>query len=880
MPPIRRVFISHTSEFTKYPEKKSFIDAAVAAVIRAGCVPCDMEYFTAQDEKPAQYCIDQVRECDVYVGIIGFRYGSPVRDRSEVSYTELEFEAASQAPSKKRLVFLLNPSVTGVPLDAFSDLEYGVRQKALRTRLSNAGVTCKPFSDFHELEKLIYQALVEEVFAAPGASHKPEQIDWPKDKSPYRGLLWFNQEYAPLFFGRDREVDELVAKMSEPGGRALLVIGASGSGKSSVVAAGVRQAVTKQGRLPGSTQWVWQRIQPSDGDTPCDALARGLKETFQLSARPRLTPTGPTLRDLLSQHLSQGQELILFVDQFEELFTRGFHEPDIQTFLEQLIGTAQDQTNRLRVVATIRSEFLGKLEAYESTLNLLNSPYRYHLGLVSPRMLQDMIEKPAEATGYTFDPGLVERILHDTGQEPGNLALVEYALKQLFERRKGRAFTGEAYMAIGGVVGAIATKANDVLSGLEEDVRGAFDAVFAELVHLERERPPTRSRASYSAFSADESSVQLIEALAGQDCRVLVTSGSGPETIVEVAHEKLFSAWKKLKDWIDNSDADLRLIDFEEECAKRWHEQGCRVQSMRGQEQAVAVQRALRRFKKTPSAQLQTMMHPQEMLIERLNDASLSHQDRLLIGQKLAEFGDPRPGVVLRDGLPDIEWIEIPGGRVKVKDVKKSFTVKRFRIARYPVTNAQFEAFINAEDGYQNLQWWAEIRQSKAPEPPEWKEANSPREKLSWFEAVAFCRWLSQRTGSKIRLPTEWEWQQAAIGGDPTRDYPWPGEWDATHCNSSESRLSRATAVGIYPSGATKQGVLDMAGNVWEWCLNKYEDSGMPTSLRIDKSNSHRVIRGGSWNDFPGDLLVSARYSYSAVYRLNYVGFRLVQDIP
>lgn len=279
-----------------------------------------------------------------------------------------------------------------------------------------------------------------------------------------------------------------------------------------------------------------------------DAFARGLKEMFQLSARPRLTTTGSTLRDLLSQHLSQGQELILFVDQLEELFTSGINEPDIQTFLAQLIGAAQDATNRLRVVATIRSEFLGKLEAYESTLDLLNSPYRYHLGPLSPRMLQDMIEKPAAATGYTFEPGLVERILQDTGQEPGNLALVEYALKQLFEKRKDQEFTLEAYEAIGGVVGAIATKANDVLSSLEDEVRGSFDVVFVELVHVDRERPPTRARTALSTFSANQAAVQLIDALAGQDCRVLVTSGSRQEAIVEVAHEKLFSTWPKLRE--------------------------------------------------------------------------------------------------------------------------------------------------------------------------------------------------------------------------------------------------------------------------------------------------------------------------------------------
>ena len=109
MAPVRRVFISHTSEFTTYPEKRSFIDAAVAAVNRARSIPCDMEYFTARDEKPAEYCKKCVQECDVYVGVIGWRYGSPVRDRPDVSYTELEFEAATEAPTIKRLIFLLDP---------------------------------------------------------------------------------------------------------------------------------------------------------------------------------------------------------------------------------------------------------------------------------------------------------------------------------------------------------------------------------------------------------------------------------------------------------------------------------------------------------------------------------------------------------------------------------------------------------------------------------------------------------------------------------------------------------------------------------------------------------------------------------------------------
>jgi hypothetical protein len=880
MTKIRKVFISHTSEFAKYPEKRSFIDAAVAAVNRAGSVPRDMGYFTARDEKPAEYCKKCVRECDVYIGLIGLRYGSPVRDQPEVSYNELEFEAATEAPTIKRFLFLLDPEAS-VPLGRFMDVRYGDRQEQFRQRLKDAKVMCAPFSNVDELEKLIYQALKEDEEERGEPSPRQVRIDWPEGTSPYRGLQWFNQDYAPLFFGRDREVDELVAKMSEPGGRTLLVIGASGSGKSSVVSAGVWKAIIKEGRLPSSTHWKWHRIQPSDGDTPSDALARGLKEIFQLSARPRLTATGSMLRDLLAQHLSQGQELILFIDQFEELFTSGFREPDIQSFLELLIGTAKDAANRLRVVATIRSEFLGKLEAYESTLNLLNSPYRYHLGPVSPRMLQDMIEKPAEATGYRFESGLVEQILQDTGQEPGNLALVEYALKQLFERRNDRVFTVDAYEAIGGVVGAIATKANEVLSGLEDEVRGAFDTVFAELVHLERESPPTRHRAAVSMFSSNQAAVKLIDALAGQECRVVVTSGTGEEPIVEVAHDKLFTVWPKLKLWIDESGEALRDIEHAEEEAWRWQKGGDNPQELWLGSRAKKLLTALEQFGKHPSLELQRFLRPQEVLIAKLDHDQLLHQDRLLIGQKLAEFGDTRPGIGLSpDGLPDIVWIEIPGGQVKLEDIDHVFEINPFRIAKYPVTNAQFEAFLNLEGGYRNEEWWRDIEQRDWAEPPRWPEANAPREMVSWFETVAFCRWLSAKTRTSIRLPTEWEWQQAVTGGDLTHKYPWIGRWDAARCNSDESRLGRTTAVGVYPQGATEQGVMDMAGNVWEWCLNTYEQPEAAESQGIYRSNTRRMVRGGSWYSKPGALHISARYMPMPAGRDNGVGFRLAQDIP
>src|SRR5579864_1528021 len=163
MPGPQRVFLSHTSELRQFPAGRSFVAAAEAAVNRAGDAVADMAYFPARDEKPAEYCQARVRGCDVYVGLIGLRYGSPVRNRTEMSYTELEFEAATEA-RLPRLVFLLDEhAALPIPADQLQDddPDRRARQRAFRVKLVDAGIMTAKVATPDQLEVALLQALQE-----------------------------------------------------------------------------------------------------------------------------------------------------------------------------------------------------------------------------------------------------------------------------------------------------------------------------------------------------------------------------------------------------------------------------------------------------------------------------------------------------------------------------------------------------------------------------------------------------------------------------------------------------------------------------------------------------------------------------------------------
>jgi len=245
------------------------------------------------------------------------------------------------------------------------------------------------------------------------------------------------------------------------------------------------------------------------------------------------------------------------------------------------------------------------------------------------------------------------------------------------------------------------------------------------------------------------------------------------------------------------------------------------------------------------------------------------------IGRRLADIGDPRPGVGVIHGVPDILWRSIPGGTVKVESRGK-FQVQPFRMAAFPVTFGQFRAFLDAKDGYKNKCWWNDLKQEDRD--PAWDSplSNHPVTDVSWFDATAFCRWLGAQLGLDVRLPEEQEWQFAAQSGKGYL-YPWGPEWLNGRANTAESDISHTTAVGMFPYGDSLQKVSDLAGNVWEWCLNEYD----PLHRTKPEGERSRVLRGGSWVD----SLDLARAVYRDFYLLpgyrnGFVGFRVVVSSP
>ena len=379
--------------------------------------------------------------------------------------------------------------------------------------------------------------------------------------NPYKGLRSFDSADATDFYGRERLVERLLARLGEPGerGRFVAVVGPSGSGKSSVVKAGLLPAIRRDG-LTGS----WFTVEMTPAPHPFEALQEAL---FGVAVDPPAT-----LLELLADHDSgirkavgrvlpdDGSQLLLVVDQFEELFT----QVDAETadrFLDALVSAVTDEHSRLRVVATLRADFYDRPLRHRGLGELLREGTEI-ITPMTPQELDRAITVPVERSGITFEPALVAELVRDVVDRAGALPLLQYTLTELFDGRPGNRITLAGYHELGGVSGALVKRAEGLFAGLGEEARDVTRQVFLRLVTLGEGADDTRRRVLRTELEQLAVERRFLDGVLDAFGRHrLLSFDRDPVTrspTVEISHEALLTEWTRLREWIDGARHDVR----------------------------------------------------------------------------------------------------------------------------------------------------------------------------------------------------------------------------------------------------------------------------------------------------------------------------------
>lgn len=391
--------------------------------------------------------------------------------------------------------------------------------------------------------------------------------------NPYRGLRAFSERDAGAFYGRERTVERLVNRLGDTGPRGgfVALVGPSGSGKSSVVQAGLVPAM-RDGAIAGSERWFVVSMTP--GSHPFEALDDALRS---VAVRPpgnlleQLT-TGGLAGAVRSLTADPSAQTVIVVDQFEELFSQG-SAPDAEAFMRALAEVVNDRASGIKIVITLRADFYDHPLRHETFGELL----RVGTEVITPMNAQELeraITAPAAELGVSFESGLVALITADMVRQSTALPLLQYALTELFDRRSGRVITAEAYEEVGGISAALARRADALYEGLDDDQRAALRHVFLRLVTLEEGSADTRRRALISELTdvAGEDVSRVVEHFGRHR---LLSFDRDPITrspTVEIAHEALLTEWSRLTHWIDDVRADVQAQRRLSHHARDWEE--------------------------------------------------------------------------------------------------------------------------------------------------------------------------------------------------------------------------------------------------------------------------------------------------------------------
>ncbi len=385
---------------------------------------------------------------------------------------------------------------------------------------------------------------------------------------PYKGLRYFDEGDADLFFGRERLVATLVSHLDQH--HWLTVVGASGSGKSSVVRAGL-VPMLKRAEKDDRSPWDIRILTPTPH--PLEALAISLIH----SASSLLTTT--TLMDDLARDsralrvyahsiVPEGTCLLLVIDQFEELFTLCREETERQAFIDNLLlATAPELDRAISVVVALRADFYAHAAHYANLREALSRRQEY-IGSMTAAEMRQAIEGPAAQGGWELESGLAELILRDVGTEPGALPLLSHALLETWQRRRERTLTLEGYATSGGVRGAIAQTAETVFHQLSPDGQKLARHIFLQLTELGEGTQDTRRRVTCEELVPPQGNAAAVRGVLDKLAEARLVSLS--ENSVEVAHEALIREWPTLREWLSQNREGLRLHRRLSEAAQAW----------------------------------------------------------------------------------------------------------------------------------------------------------------------------------------------------------------------------------------------------------------------------------------------------------------------
>ena len=402
---------------------------------------------------------------------------------------------------------------------------------------------------------------------------------------PYKGLTYFdcNEEDPKYFYGRTALTDQLLEKVRQ--GNFLAVLGASGSGKSSVVRAGLLHQLKLGQRLSGSEDWQLYIFRP--GEHPLKRLAEVFVESglsaidraTQLAKAEELIGTG----DVGLGHLITAVEasrVVLVVDQFEEVFTLCQDRTERQQFFECLLKAGEREDNKLCLVLTMRADFFGKCAEYGE----LASQIQQHLVTVTPMTpeeLEQAITEPAKKVGLEVERELVTEMMADVQGSPGSLPLLQYTLTELWKQRTVERLTLSAYTRLGGVKGTLQKRANEVYESLSPEEQQTAKRIFLELTQLGEGTEDTRRQVKKQDLVSTEQSELLVDRVIQTlaDAKLVVTStlvetglSSEPVAVVDVAHEALIRHWSRLQEFIDENRDAIRIERKIQAAAEEWRD--------------------------------------------------------------------------------------------------------------------------------------------------------------------------------------------------------------------------------------------------------------------------------------------------------------------